>query len=71
MFIYNVTVNVDEDVATNWKEWMREVHLPMVMETGCFKEFRFLKLLSETEQGETYAIQYTVENLEILKQFIL
>lgn len=67
MFIYNVTVNVDDEIALEWLQWMREEHLPMVMATGCFKEFKFLKLLTETEQGETYAIQYYVEALETLK----
>lgn len=69
MYIYNVTVNVDEDAAQIWIKWMREEHLPMVMSTGCFREYKFLKLLSETEQGVTYAIQYVVETLEILNHY--
>ena len=36
MIIYNVTVNVDEDVLSQWLRWMSENHIPDVMKTGLF-----------------------------------
>ena len=36
MYIYNVTVNVSDDVHIEWLKWMKETHIPDVMKTGCF-----------------------------------
>lgn len=70
MIIYNVTVNVEAGIHDEWLHWMKSVHLPEVMATGCFKEHRFLKLLQPTpEEGVTYAIQYMAENMEAYNHY--
>lgn len=57
--IYNVTVQVDHGVATPWLQWMQEEHIPDVMATGCFQDFRILRLMEVDErEGLTYAVQY-------------
>lgn len=33
---YLVTVRIDDDVADEWESWMRTVHIPDVVQTGCF-----------------------------------
>ncbi|MCE3229382.1 MAG: hypothetical protein K0S32_3933, partial [Bacteroidetes bacterium] len=33
MFIYNVTVNISNDIHTDWLKWMKEIHIPDVMKT--------------------------------------
>jgi uncharacterized protein len=35
--IYAVTVQIDEPLAAEWLEWMRSVHVPDVLATGCFR----------------------------------
>lgn len=35
---YLVTVWIDIDSADEWRQWMRTVHLPDVVDTGCFEE---------------------------------
>ena len=60
MFIYNVTIKVNWSIHEAWVKWMREKHIPDVMNKGCFTEYRFLKLLeTDDTEGPTYAIQYT------------
>ena len=44
MIIYNVTVNVDEDVLSQWFKWMSEKHIPEVMKTGLFKELSLIHI---------------------------
>ncbi len=63
MILYNITVNVEDSVREDWTTWMREIHIPEVMKTGLFKEFKFLKLLNEEEEntGTTFAVQYFCE----------
>ncbi|MEQ9302638.1 MAG: DUF4286 family protein, partial [Marinoscillum sp.] len=36
MILYNITVNVQEGVQEDWLNWMKAVHIPEVMQTGCF-----------------------------------
>ena len=55
MIIYNVTINIENDVQDTWVTWMKETHIPQVMATGFFTTFSFNKLLSrqEDETGTT------------------
>jgi len=61
MIIYNVTCNLHPRMAEEWLAWMKEEHIPEVMQSGCFTECKILKLLTEAEDndGVNYAIQYT------------
>jgi hypothetical protein len=59
MFIYNVTIKIDHSIHEAWLQWMSEVHIPNIMNTGCFEKFQFVKLLDTDEtEGPTYAVQY-------------
>ena len=58
MFIYNVTVNINEDVHAEWVKWMRETHMPDVMKTGCFVDNQMVKVLYVEDEGHTYSLQY-------------
>lgn len=70
MIVYNVTVNIDDSVHADWLEWMKNIHIPEVMRTGIFSEFRFLKVLSNDESGgQTYSVQYTCLNMERFEQY--
>src|SRR5262245_53798536 len=71
MIIYNVTINIEDDVRDTWVKWMKDVHIPDVMSTGMFTEFRFSRLLSRQadETGTTYVIQYLAETMEHYEQY--
>jgi len=67
MYIYNVTINVDESIHDEWLSWMQEVHIPEVLETGKFlKAIMSQVLVNEDMGGITYSIQYTCESKELL-----
>ena len=61
MIIYNVTVKVDNSIAGAWLDWMKKEHIPDLMRTGLFLDYRLSKLL---EQDETEGITYTVQRIE-------
>ena len=65
MILYNVTVNIDPEVHEDWLNWMKNTHIPDVLNTGLFIENKFLRVLN-TEEGEgfTYSIQYFLETIE-------
>ncbi len=70
MIIYNVTVKVNPQVAQEWLRWMREVHIPDVMATGYFEDYKILHLVGhDDDQGITYAIQYSCKDLDTLQQY--
>jgi len=59
MIIYNVTINIDNDVREEWLKWMRSVHIPDVLKTGQFTGHRMVKVLTEDDsEGTNYSIQY-------------
>lgn len=67
MYIYNVTINVDESIHDEWLSWMKGIHIPEVLETGKFlKAIMSEVLVKEDMGGITYSVQYTCESKELL-----
>ena len=59
MLIYNVTISVQKEIADNWLQWLLNEHVPEVMDTSCFTDFKVVRLLEvDDSEGPTYAIQY-------------
>jgi len=58
MFIYNVTVNIDDEAQQEWVKWMKEKHIPDLMKTGCFIDSQMVKVLYVEDQGHTFSTQY-------------
>lgn len=69
MIIYNVTVNVDESIIDNWLKWMKESHIPEVMETGVFIRSQMNRVITQGDDGYTYAIAYTCRSMEDLHKY--
>jgi Domain of unknown function (DUF4286) len=69
MIIYNVTINIENDVREEWLNWMKTVHIPDVMRTGYFLENKICKVLVDEEQGTTYSIQYTAANINDYEEY--
>ena len=70
MYIYNVTINIEESVHDKWFHWMNEVHIPDMLATGKFTEARMCRVMIEEEMGGiTYSIQYMTANKETLQRY--
>ncbi|MDA9311992.1 DUF4286 family protein [Vicingaceae bacterium] len=71
MIVYSVTVNIDSSIHEDWLTWMKNKHIPDVMDTGYFTEYRMLKVISrqEDEEGISYNIQYTCASMADLHQY--
>lgn len=68
MYIYNVTVTLEESIHEEWLKWMKETHIPDVLRTGFFVENKICKLITE-EKETTYAVQYTFRKMEDLTAY--
>ena len=69
MIVYNVTVKIDNSVHADWLKWMKEVHIPDVMNTGFFTENKMFRVVTEDEDGVNYAIQYYVKDMKTLHEY--
>lgn len=72
MILYNVSVRVDRDIEEEWLSWMISTHIPDVMKTGYFFDFKIMKILQPIIEDEstTFAIQYFCENQQKLNEYI-
>jgi hypothetical protein len=64
MIILNETIIIDESINTEWLNWMKAVHIPAVMATGHFNSYQILNVLSSPNEGVTYCVQYTADDME-------
>jgi hypothetical protein len=62
--LYNVTVSIDPDIEQEWLEWMKNVHIPEVMETGFFLSNRICRIHAFEQGGLSYAIQYIARSMD-------
>ena len=69
MYIYNVTINVDDAVHGEWLTWM-ETHIIDVLNTGKFISAKFTQIMVEEEMGgKSYSVQYTAETKDDLESY--
>jgi len=70
MYIYNVTINIDEAVEKQWLHWMQEEHIPDMLATGKFTEAKMCQVMVKEDLGGiTYSIQYTTDSKETLERY--
>ncbi len=71
MITYNVTVKVEPEIAEEWLNWMKEEHMPEVVQTGLFTGYRLSRLLEQDEaEGITFSAQYFCRTLDDYKTYI-
>ncbi|MGN6508760.1 MAG: DUF4286 family protein [Chitinophaga sp.] len=65
MIIYNVTTKVAVPIKDRWVEWMKQEHIPGIIATGLFHDYRMCRLLEQDDSdGPTYTVQYFTDTLE-------
>jgi hypothetical protein len=72
MFYYNVTCSLESEIEERWLDWMQSVHIPEVMQTGCFVQSRLMRLIEPQNSNESvvYAIQYQYEKKEDFERYL-
>ncbi|MDR9447930.1 MAG: DUF4286 family protein [Psychroflexus sp.] len=70
MYIYNVTINVEESVHEEWLDWMKKDHIPDMLNTGKFKNADLIRVnVQEPTGGITYAVHYKAESKAELEDY--
>lgn len=71
MVLYNVTIKINHDAEQEWLQWMKEEHMPELMQTGLFVDSKLFRLLDiDDTEGVTYAAQYFCKNMEDYNSYI-
>lgn len=71
MYIYNITTKVNNNIVDQWTDWQKQIHIPEIMMTGFFYDYRFYELLEQDdEEGKTFVIQYFALELQDCKEYI-
>lgn len=71
MILYNVTIGIDQGVEQEWLEWMKTTHIPEVINTGCFVEYKIFKVLSQQEgDNPSYSIQYFTDSVDEVNEYL-
>ncbi|MFB0938596.1 MAG: hypothetical protein ACI89R_000148 [Candidatus Azotimanducaceae bacterium] len=69
MYIYNVTINIDESIHQPWLKWI-DKHIQDVLATGKFISAKLSQVLIEEEMGgTTYSVQYTAKTRQDLDDY--
>ena len=71
MIIYSITTSVKNEYITEWLKWMKEEHIPNIMRTGYFENFKIYEVRVPTTNSEetTYIINYECESFEKYKEY--
>jgi Domain of unknown function (DUF4286) len=64
MIIYSVTIAIQAGIESEWVDWMKSVHVPDVVRTGCFSECRFHRVLGSEGDEPNYVMQYQCRSVE-------
>lgn len=66
MIVYSITTIVKKEVENEWLKWMRETHIPAILHTGYFNNYKMYKVRIPTSiEGETtYILHYECESID-------
>jgi hypothetical protein len=72
MLLYNITTKVDNIISEEWLQWQREIHIPEIMATGLFYEYRIYRLLEQDDsEGKTYITQFFTGSKKDYEEYLL
>ena len=71
MIVYNISIKIIPEIEEDWVRWQQEEHIPDVMSSGQFTEYKFYRLLEQhAHDGITYVVQYFASSLENYNRYI-
>ena len=71
MIVYNISNKVEIAIESEWVQWQQQEHIPAIMASGQFTEYKFYKLLEEeNDESATYIVQYFAPAIENYRNYI-
>lgn len=71
MLIYNISIKINAAIEKEWVKWQQQEHIPEIMTSGQFSEYKFCKLLEqEDDESATYIVQFIAASYEKYQYYI-
>lgn len=71
MIVYNITIKIHPAIEKLWLQWQQQEHIPDIMATGQFTDYKFYRLLDQNEEdGITYIVQYFAPSVDHYNTYI-
>jgi hypothetical protein len=70
MFIFNTTYLVSDKVHGAWLKWIREQHIPFMLNSSYLTQPQVARIITSAEQdGTSFSVQFHVKDMHTLKQW--
>ena len=70
MYLYNITLKIDERIHADWLHWMKTEYLPKMLSYQTFHEYKLYRILHiDDTDGPTYALQLFAESKALYNRF--
>lgn len=71
MIVYNISMKVSKTIEAEWVQWQKTEHIPDVMASGLFSEYKFYRLLEQEDPDDsTYVVQYFASSMRNYEQYL-
>jgi len=71
MLLYNETIGIDKDIEQQWLQWMKEIYIPGMINTGMFSDSKMYRILHDNEDGTiSYSVQYFSPSIEHIQKYL-
>ncbi len=63
-------MKVEHSIYDAWLQWYKDEHIPEIMSSGQFTDYKFFRLLDQDEhEGPTYITQFFAPSARAYKKF--
>ena len=69
MFIYNITVLIEETLEQEWLNYVQTEFIPVILETGFFQSCQLLQVTDSPNEGLTYCVQFRTNEISSLQSY--
>ena len=64
VIVYNLTMQVDWNIADDWLNWQKAGHIPQILRTHLFEDSKIYRLLKQDDQRGTHLYRQFCNILE-------
>lgn len=69
MFVYRVDITIDAGIKTEWEQWMKNIHIPDVLNCDVFTKHQFFIGFVENDKI-SYTILYYCTSMDTLNRYL-
>ncbi|OJU51862.1 MAG: hypothetical protein BGN96_07680 [Bacteroidales bacterium 45-6] len=71
MIIFNTTYHVDDEIHSDYLDYIRSTFIPQALESGFLYEARLARIVAQhNEPGTSYSLQFRVKNSDTLRLWL-